>query len=210
MNNIEVFERYAHEYDRWFEVNRSVYESEVKALRMLCPKKGKGLEVGVGTGRFALPLGIKIGVEPARAMADMARKRGIEVYEAKAESLPFDNSSFDFVLFVVTICFVQDPIKALKEIKRVLKKGGKIIIGIIDKNSFLGKLYEKRREKSKFYKKANFYSVNQVLKWLEEIGFDNIHIYQTIFRNPEEIRDIEPVKKGYGEGGFVVISAEKK
>jgi len=53
-----------------------------------------GLEVGVSTGRFAVPLGIRIGVEPANAMAEIARKRGIEVYDAKGEKLPFDDESF--------------------------------------------------------------------------------------------------------------------
>lgn len=100
----------------------------------------------MGTGRFAVPLGIRIGVEPAKAMADIAQKRGIEVYKAKAEKLPFDDSSFDFVLIVVTICFVQDPVQALREAKRVLKPGGYIIIGMIDKESFLGKLYESKKK----------------------------------------------------------------
>jgi len=113
MNSIEVFERYAKEYDNWFERNRFAYRSEIEALRILVPSEGEGLEVGVGTGRFAVPLGIKIGVEPAKAMAEIARRRGIRVIEGKAEKLPFANSSFDFVLFVATLCFVQDPVKAL-------------------------------------------------------------------------------------------------
>lgn len=164
----------------------------------------------MGTGRFAVPLGIRIGVEPAKAMADIAQKRGIEVYEAKAEKLPFDDSSFDFVLIVVTICFVQDPIQALREAKRVLKPGGYIIIGMIDKESFLGKLYESKKKESKFYRHANFYSTRQVLDWLKKLKYEHIKTCQTIFKNPKEITAIEPVKEGHGEGGFVVITAQKK
>ncbi|MHC1635338.1 MAG: class I SAM-dependent methyltransferase [Candidatus Methanospirareceae archaeon] len=93
MNSIEIFERYAQEYDEWFDANRFAYESEIQALKKFIPKDSKGLEVGVGTGRFAVPLGVRVGVEPAKAMADIARKRGIEVYEAKAEELPFDDIS---------------------------------------------------------------------------------------------------------------------
>ena len=209
MNSIEVFERYAKEYDNWFERNRFAYRSEIEALRILVPSEGEGLEVGVGTGRFAVPLGIKIGVEPAKAMAEIARRRGIRVIEGKAEKLPFANSSFDFVLFVATLCFVQDPVKALKEAKRVLRKDGRVIIGIIDKESFLGKLYESKREESMFYKYANFYSVGEILGWLQELGFKNFKSVQTIFTIPEKMREREPVKEGYGEGGFVVISAER-
>lgn len=143
-------------------------------------------------------------------MADIAQKRGIEVYEAKAEKLPFDDSSFDFVLIVVTICFVQDPIQALREAKRVLKPGGYIVIGMIDKESFLGKLYESKKKDSKFYRHANFYSIRQVLDWLKNFESEHIKTCQTIFNNPKEITSIEPVKEGHGEGGFVVIMAQKK
>jgi len=210
MNNIEIFEKCAQEYDEWFEVNRFAYESEVRALKMFIPKNSNGLEVGVGTGRFAVPFGIRAGVEPAKAMADIAQKRGIKVYKAEAEKLPFNDSSFDFILIVVTICFVQDPIQALREAKRVLKPGGYIIIGMINKESFLGKLYESKKKESKFYRHANFYFISQVLDWLIKLEFELIKTCQTIFKNPKEITAIEPVKEGYGEGGFIVISAQKK
>lgn len=164
----------------------------------------------MGTGRFAVPLGIRVGVEPAKAMADIAQKRGIEVYEEKAEKLTFNDSIFDFVLIVVTICFVQDPVQVLREAKRVLKPGGYIIIGMIGKESFLGKLYESRKRESKFYRHANFYFIGQVLDWLKKLNYEHIKTCQTIFRNPKEITAIEPVKEGHGEGGFTVISAQKE
>jgi ubiquinone/menaquinone biosynthesis C-methylase UbiE len=210
MNSIEIFEKYAQEYDGWFDVNRFAYQSEVLALKKFIPENSKSLEVGVGTGRFAVPLGIKVGIEPAKAMADIARKRGIEVYDARAEELPFSDSSFDFILIVVTICFVQDPIQALRETRRVLKPAGYIIIGMIDKESFLGKLYELKKKESKFYRHANFYPVRQVLDWLEKLDFKYIKTCQTIFKNPKRITAIEPVKEGHGEGGFIVIAAQKE
>lgn len=204
-----VFEEAAEKYDQWFDKNRHAYESELLALRRFIPKAGKGLEVGVGTGRFASPLGIPIGVEPAKAMAEIAQRRGIKVYRTKAENLPFDNESFDFILMVTTICFVENPIQTLKEAERVLKPNGHIILGMIDKDSPLGKLYESRKKESTFYRYANFYSVNQVTNWLRQLKYAYIKICQTIFKNPEEIMAIEPIKEGYGEGGFVVISAER-
>ncbi|NQE44678.1 Ubiquinone/menaquinone biosynthesis C-methyltransferase UbiE [ANME-1 cluster archaeon GoMg2] len=209
MSENQIFEDGAEEYDKWFDEHKFAYESEILALGTLIPKNSTGLEVGVGTGRFAAPFGIQIGVEPARAMADIARKRGITVYEAKAEELPFDNDSFDFILMTTTICFLQNPMPALQESRRVIKSGGNIIIGMIDSDSFLGKAYESKKKDSKFYKYAHFYSVNQVLVWLRELGYGHIRICQTIFKNPEKITAIEPVKDGYGRGGFVVISAQK-
>jgi ubiquinone/menaquinone biosynthesis C-methylase UbiE len=209
MENIRVFEEAAEKYDQWFDKNRHAYESELLALRRFIPETGEGLEVGVGTGRFASPLGIRIGVEPAKAMAELAQRRGIKVYRAKAENLPFNNESFDFILMVTTICFLENPKQALKEAIRVLIPGGHIIIGMIDRDSFLGRLYESRKKESLFYRNAIFYSVKEVLDWLKEIKYAHIQICQTLFKNPEEITAIEPVKEGHGEGGSVVISARR-
>jgi ubiquinone/menaquinone biosynthesis C-methylase UbiE len=210
MNNIEIFERHAAEYDQWFDENPAAYQSEVLALRDLIPTAGIGLEVGVGTGRFAFPLGIGMGVEPARAMADRARERGIEVHEARAEALPFQDESFDFVMMVTTICFLEDPMQAVAEAKRVIRPGGRIIIGMIDCNSPLGKDYERKKSTSKFYKYARFLSVDQVLSWLKSLDFDHIATRQTLFRSTRDIVAAEPFEEGHGKGAFVAIAARKK
>lgn len=203
---MNVFEEAAVEYDEWFETHKWVYQSEVAAVRKFIPETGEGVEIGVGTGRFSIPFGIKVGVEPARAMAEIAKKKGITVYDAKAEHLPFQDNSFDFALIVTTLCFLEDPFQALKEMKRILKPTGRIVIGMLDEDSPRGKLYEEKRKKSKFYRDARFYSVNQVLDWLKKLGFNNLQTVQTIFRNSDEIRSLEPVEEGYGKGLFVVIS----
>ena len=210
MNSIEIFEKNAQKYDEWFDANTLAYESEILALGKFVPTRNNSLEVGVGTGRFAVPLGIKIGVEPAKAMADIARKRGIQTCQSRAEKLPFRDSSFGYVLIVTTLCFVKDPIKALNEVRRVLRLGGHSIIGMIDRGSVIGKLYESEKKESNFYRHANFYYVRQVLYWLEKSGFEHIKTYQTIFKNLKVITTIEPIKEGYGEGGFVVIASRKR
>ena len=147
---MNVFEEYALEYDEWFEAHKWVYQSEVEAVRKFIPETGEGIEIGVGTGRFSVPFGIKVGVEPAKAMAEIARKRGIHVYEAKAENLPFQDNSFDFALMVTTLCFLENPLKALQEIRRILKPAGKVIIGMLDEESPLGRLYEEKKRKVNF------------------------------------------------------------
>jgi len=205
---MNAFEEAAVEYDEWFDTHKWVYQSEVEAVRKFIPETGEGIEIGVGTGRFSVPFGIKVGVEPAKAMAEIARKRGITVYEAKAENLPFHANSFDFALMVTTLCFLEDTFHALKGIKRILKPTGKIVIGMLDEDSPPGKLCEEKRKKSKFYKDARFYSVNQVLDWLKKLKFNNLQTVQTIFKNPDKIQSLEPIEKGFGKGLFVVISAE--
>lgn len=205
---MNVFEDAAVEYDEWFETYKWIYQSEVEAVRKFIPETGEGVEIGVGTGRFSIPFGIKVGVEPFRAMAEISRKRGITVYEAKAEQLPFRDNSFEFALMVTTLCFLEYPFQALKEIKRILKPAGKIVIGMLDEESPPGKFYEEKRKKSKFYRDARFYSVNQALDWLKKLAFDNLQTVQTIFKNPDRIQSLEPIKECFGEGLFVVISAE--
>ena len=163
----------------------------------------------MGTGRFAGPLGIEVGVEPAQAMAAIARERGIKVLEAYAEELPFEDESFDFVLMVTVLCFLVEPFRALSEATRVLKPRGRLIIGMIDPDSPLGRAYEANKEKSKFYRQAKFQPVGQVITWLADLGYADLKTCQTIFQDPATVKAPQPVKEGQGEGVFAVIAGEK-
>ncbi len=203
MPNIQPFELYSDAYENWFVENEIIYKLELEAIKQLIPSGKFGMEVGIGSGKFAVPFGIKIGVEPSAKMAEIARARGIDVIEAVAEKLPFDDNIFDFVLFVTTICFVDDIKKSFLEARRVLKNNGSIIIGFVDKESELGKKYLAKKNKSKFYNIATFYSADEVLNYLSECGFSNFKIKQTVFPNNEK----KIVKDGYGTGSFVVIKA---
>jgi len=208
MARIESFEKYSKEYDKWFIKNKKIYLAELNAIKSLVNSGKLGVEIGIGTGRFAKPLGITVGVDPSRKMADISRKQGIEVYEGVAEKLPLADKTFDFVLFVTTICFVDDLTKSLKEAHRILKTNGFILIGFVDKESELGKRYQSRREKSKFYKDATFYSVEEVINVLRQTNFKDIIIKQTVFTNQKD--KLDSIEDGYGKGSFVVIKANKK
>lgn len=209
MARTNAFEKYPAQYDQWFENHRYVYESELEAIRTLMPEKGVGVEIGVGSGQFAVPLGIKIGIEPSQAMREIARSKNIEAMDGVAEALPFADECYDYVLFVTTICFVDSLELAFKEARRVLKPGGTIVVGFVDKNSPLGREYEKRRHESRFYKEAVFRSVDEVATRLEEAGFGGFRYVQTLFQPLTGIVEKEPVREGYGEGAFVVIRALK-
>jgi ubiquinone/menaquinone biosynthesis C-methylase UbiE len=203
-----IFDKYYRKYDAWYDKNEFAYFSELKAIRKVLPKKGKGLEIGVGTGRFAQVLGIESGIDPSKNMIEIARKRGINVKLGYGERLPFKNATFDYAAVIITICFTKNPEKVLKEAYRVLKKKGKIIIGIVDKDSFLGKFYQKK--KSAFYKKAVFFSVKELTELLKTAGFFKFSYYQTLYKLPGEIKLVQKPQKGFGKGGFVVIAAKKR
>lgn len=209
MEKVEPFERYTEEYEDWFERNKFAYLSELEAIKSQLPKTGYGLEIGAGSGRFAAPLGIKLGVEPSKKMGEIARQRGIEAIDGVAEALPFDDARFDFALMITTICFLNDVETALKEAYRVLKPDGCLIIGFVDKDSPLGTLYQRHKEDSLFYRVATFFSVEEVISHLKKTGFKNFSFTQTIFSSLAEIRNVEPIKDGYGKGSFVVIKARK-
>jgi ubiquinone/menaquinone biosynthesis C-methylase UbiE len=204
-----IFDRYYKRYDAWYEKNKFAYLSELEALKRIMPKSGKGLEIGVGSGRFSVPLGIRFGLEPCKKMKELASQRGINVIDGTAEKIPLDDNSFDFALLVTTICFLDNIEQAFKEIYRILKAKGSIIIGFIDKESPIGKNYQENKNKNVFYKKAIFYSTAEVITYLKGVGFNNFSFTQTLFKSLNAINTIEPVKEGYGEGSFVVIKANK-
>ncbi len=208
MPKIEPFEHYLNRYEQWFIDNRWAYLSEIEAIKRLLPEKGKGIEIGVGSGLFAKPLGIKLGVEPATKMANLARQRGITVVRAVAENLPLKNKCFDFVLMVTTVCFLDNVKKAFLEVHRILKPSGKFIIGFIDRQSPIGTLYEQFKDQNVFYRLATFYSVPQIIEILKQSYFTNFEFKQTIFKMLDKIKNLEPVEEGYGKGSFVVIQAE--
>jgi len=210
MAKIGPFEKYADRYEEWFLKNSFAYQSELQAIKVLLPLYGVGIEIGVGSGRFAAPLGIKIGIEPSEVMRKRASEKGIEVIDGVAEDLPFQDERFDFALMVTTICFLDDIEASLKEAHRVLKPGGFLIIGFVDRESPLGQSYLKRAQENVFYKHATFYSVKEVVSYMKKSRFGNFAFTQTIFQDLEKIKASEPVKEGYGEGAFVVVRGKKR
>ena len=209
MPRIEPFEKYAEKYEDWFERNKFAYESEVQTIKELLPREKKSIEIGIGSGRFAVPLGIKIGVDPSPRMREIAQQKGIKVIDATAEELPFKNSKFELALMVTSICFMDNLELAFQEAYRILKPGGYLIIGFVDKDRSLGKLYQQHKKNNVFYKIATFYSVKEVVYYLDKVGFKEFIFKQTIFHSLDEIKNVELVKEGYGEGSFVVIRARK-
>lgn len=103
---------------------------------LLSLAQGKTLEVGAGTGfnfRY-YPEGLEvIAIEPDAGMRKKARGRArwyanITVESADAESLPFADGTFDTVVVTLALCSVDDPEAALREVHRVLKPGGRVLL----------------------------------------------------------------------------------
>ncbi len=210
MPKTEPFDNHLKEYEEWFDSNHYVYLSELEAVKKLLPSTGRGIEIGIGSGLFAEPLGIKEGCDPSAEMRGKAEKRGLKVKKCVAENLPYDDNSVDYALMVTTICFVDDPQKTFKEIFRVLKPSGSVIVAFVDKDSPVGKIYLENKAKSMFYKEATFFSTKEILKLLKDAGFRSDNILQTVFGMLKEIHEIQQPKEGHNEGSFVVVKGIKK
>lgn len=194
-------------YEAWFIRHEAAYHSELLAIRALMPWRGLGLEIGVGTGRFAGPLGMQIGIDPSKTMLTYSIKRGVAGIQGVAEALPFKNAVFDHALVVTTICFVEDPKAMLAEARRVLKPAAPLVIGFVNRASMLGRHYLKHQAENVFYREAKFYSTVEVEKLLDETGFFDQTWGQTLSKPLKDVQEIEPVREGCDDGGFVVVSA---
>ena len=100
MAKTQAFDKYFDEYDNWFVKNKYAFQSELNAIKKVLPVSRKGIEIGIGSGIFAEPLGVLEGIEPSFAMRNKAMQRNINVIDAIAENLPYSNKSKDFAILM--------------------------------------------------------------------------------------------------------------
>ncbi len=183
---MDIFDRNAERYDAWYDRNRELYEAELELL----PKPASpSVEIGVGTGRFAI-IGIDVGVDISLPMLKIAKKRGIECVAGDAARLPFKDKIFRSAYLIFTLCFLDEPVKALMEIRRVLQ--GTLVACVVPANSGLGREYSGKD--SPFYKKARFFTEDEVVSMLRDTGF--------------RVKEIRRRKLKYDENDFVCFIAE--
>jgi len=205
----EVFENLPERYDAWFERHPEAYAAELRALQIVLRPFHRGLEVGVGSGRFAQPLGFAWGVDPAMALLVKAKGRGLRVILGTAEHLPFLTASMDAVLMVTTLCFVDDLARSFQEIHRVLRQDGHLYLGYVDRDSWLGQRYLQEKEGNPFYREATFVSTPEILTLLRKTGFVPEDILQTLLPSEGSPYGSPAVENGFGQGGFVALRARK-
>jgi SAM-dependent methyltransferase len=210
---LSCFDELAKEYDSWFDRRgKLIFFIEAQAFRQLLPSLLKPwLEIGVGSGRFAQALGIETGIDPSARLVKMARKRGINAFVSRGEQQLFDEESFGAVFLIVTVCFLDSPIEVLKEARRILVPGGKIVLGLVLKESPWGQFYrQKKAEGHHFYKYATFYSYDEVVELLAQACFTTERTLSILFQKPGKVRRIEEPKLGYfSNAGFTIIVAGK-
>ncbi len=212
---MSVFNEFVHEYDLWYErpFGKAAYELELECIKKLTSIPENSLEVGVGTGRFASRLGVKYGLDPSVEMLRIAKERGILTVAGVGEEMPFKDGSFETLLIVVSMCFVQKPAKVILESHRVLKPTGKLLIGLVLSESPWAEFYRKKAEKGHpIYKHAKFYSRRELECFLHKGGFRIKSVACTLFEEPQDEKPVgnREIAEGFKDtSGFTCILAEK-
>jgi 2-polyprenyl-3-methyl-5-hydroxy-6-metoxy-1,4-benzoquinol methylase len=116
------------------------------------PAGTKVLDVACGAGQTALPMarkGIKVtGMDIASNLVMEARQRAkaegltVEFDEGDAEDLPYEDASFDVVFSLIGAMFAPQPEKVAAEMARVVRPGGRIIMGNWTPNGFVGQMFK--------------------------------------------------------------------
>jgi ubiquinone/menaquinone biosynthesis C-methylase UbiE len=135
------------------------------------------VDLGCGTGAYDLPLadaGCDVtGVDISPAMLAVARvkrpRQGmVRWIEADLGHLPFVDGSFDRGLLQVTLEFVDDPPRVLHEAARVIRPGGRLVVGLILATGPWAALYRKRgrQEPYSVWRHARFYETRNLAAWM--------------------------------------------
>ncbi len=131
---IKRYNRISRIYDRMDKMVKEAWRIE-----LLKQVSGEVLEVGVGTGvnLAYYPKGVSLtGVDFSPRMLELARKKvehnqfrfEVQLLEADIQELPFQDHTFDYIVSTCVFCSVPDPVEGLKELKRVCKPSGKILM----------------------------------------------------------------------------------
>jgi ubiquinone/menaquinone biosynthesis C-methylase UbiE len=137
-------------------------------------------------------------------MAALARQRGVRVLEGTAEEVPLGDSSVQTAFLITTLCFVRDVDRSFSEIRRILVRGGAVVVAFLPRESPLGRGVLGDGGRDPFFREARLLSTAEVLAAMTSAGFRVERIVQTL-TDPEGAERVEAPSAGFDRGSFVVI-----
>lgn len=196
-DGIDVFISVAATYEAWFAspLGRFADHQELQALARVMSgiQPGACIDIGAGTGHITSWLagcGHQVtAVEPSAAMRQEGIQRttglGIHWCDARAEALPFTNASFDSVILFTTLEFVRHPAQTLSEAFRVVRPGGRVIVGFLHALSPWVALYRYQADHGAVpWRAATFFTGNDVEGW---IGRSAEHTEAAVYLAPQAL-----------------------
>ena len=189
-----TFDAFAEKYDLWFETPLGKYVADTEkrlTLALAAPQRGeKMLDVGIGTGFFAIEFlkrGAEItGIDVSLDMLEVARRKGFRnLAPEDAVDLSFPDETFDLVVSITALEFIKEPRRAVSEMVRVCKKGGRIIVGTLGADSLWA---AKRRQEMKnnpasVFHDAHFYTLTELRQICAGLG-KNLKLAGAVFAPP--------------------------
>lgn len=228
------FDRFAEKYDSWFLKNANVLASEAALVAYFLRPEEKILSVGCGSGLFEHILkteyGITVteGIEPSADMAEIARARGMNVEICTAEEYDPKGKVYDTILYNGCPGYITDLDKALANSNAALRKGGKVILIDIPKESSYGIMYNLAKTLGtwdhpllegilppnpypiELAAKACWRTTAEKVVSLEKTGFGKFEYAQTLMTHPVYSDDkVEQPASGYDRGDYVAICGYK-
>jgi ubiquinone/menaquinone biosynthesis C-methylase UbiE len=217
MNSLSLFDfdKIASVYDQYYATEQGKKIDDLEkfntALFFNDLNSKNVLEIGCGTGHWTQFLshhGFEItALDTSDAMLEIAMKKNIknaQFVKGSATELPFEDESIENIMSFATLGFIKNKEKAIKEMHRVLKKNGYILIGALNKNS----VWYEENKSNEIYKSANFFDYESLYKSLADFGSPQIQ--SCIYMEKGRLLDEDNLFAGEKEkGGFLIGISQK-
>jgi SAM-dependent methyltransferase len=162
------------EYEAWYHTARGnwIGTTEFALLQtLLQPETNETLlDVGCGTGYFTRRFaqqGLQVtGIDPDAAMLAYAQSQNsnITYLQGSALILPFADRHFDYVSAITSLCFIDDPLAALREMWRVCRKS--VVLGLLNRHSLL---YWQKHQRGA-YRGARWDTAAELRSWCQQLN----------------------------------------
>jgi len=219
-----LFDEWPEQYDRWFTTPMGArvrkYEAEL-ILDLLRPGHGETiLDAGCGTGVFTLDIlalgaqviGLDISLPMLRRSREKARGEPLQIVSGDMLHLPFPENVFDRVVSVTALEFIEDGQGAVRELFRVTKRGGSIVVATLNSlGPWASQRTAEAQKKKTIFTKAIFRSPDEVRSLAPVEGVIRTAIHFQREDDPSNASEIERAgqEKGLNTGAFVAARWEK-
>lgn len=214
---IKAFDHAAPSYENWYTTPLGTYvlDSETNALGQLLPRRGLGVEIGAGTGIFSRRLSTNerriTCIEPSIDMTVELAKKPIQTVIGLAEKPPLRASCLDFAYLVTVVEFLEEPARAFRSIRNLLRRKATLVVLAINRKSPWGELYQEAATRTdSVFRFSTLYTPPELTHMLKESGYSVSQCLMTLETAPESYSTLEPKTypcEALPDGGVFVLQA---